>query len=175
MSQITPSYFQANDSEQVTTDSNQRSSISWTALDGPQKNFSVAWYIKTTLFFVAITLAALLWLDSLITTILFVVVYIALIIYVKKPSQKITYQLTNDNLFINDQKYSLNSFSRFGIVKDRDNYAIVLLPTKQIATSLTLNFDKKDGEAIVDFLGSVMPMKTIEENIIDKIIRRLGL
>ena len=60
-------------------------------------------------------------------------------------------------------------------MEDRELFSVVLLPNKRLATSLVLNFDKKDGEAIVDFLGSVMPMKPVQENIIDKIIRRLGL
>lgn len=168
-------YFSASDPKQAAATKKPLQAVAWTAPDSLKGNFSAGWYLKATLFFGAITVASVLWLDSLISAILFVVVYIALIIYTKHPAQITNYNLSEDGLFINDQVYNLADFASFGLIEDRDFFSVILLPNKRLATSLTLNFKKKDGEAIVDFLGAIMPMRQIEENLIDKIIRRLGL
>lgn len=173
--QPAPTYFQADSDKTKAPKPAAHSAIAWTAPDSAKRTFSTGWYLKITLFFAIITVASIIWLDSIITAVLFVVVYIALIIYTKKAPQLINYSLSDDGLFVNDQAFKLEDFSSFGIVEDRELFSIVLLPSKRIATSLVINFDKKDGEAIVDFLGAVMPMKPVEENLIDKIIRRLGL
>lgn len=173
--QTTPTYFQADNTSPQASQPTTRPTVAWTAPDSAQRTFSTAWYLKITLFFVAITVMSVLWLKSPITAVLFVVVYIALIIYTKKGPQLINYSLSEDGLFINDQAFKLEDFSSFGVIEDRELFSVVLLPHKRLATSLVLNFDKKDGEAIVDFLGAVMPMKPIQENLIDKLIRRLGL
>lgn len=168
-------YFQADQAGASAPRPTMRSAISWTAPDSTKRTFSKSWYIKITLFFLLIIVASVVWLDSIITAVLFIVVYIALIIHTKKAPQVVNYSLSDDGLFVNDQAFKFEDFSSFGILEDRELFSVVLLPNKRIATSLVLNFDKKDGEAIVDFLGSVMPMKPVQENIIDKIIRRLGL
>lgn len=173
--QSAPTYFQADSDKAKAAKPATRSAIAWSAPDSAKRTFSKAWYLKISLFFAAIVIISIVWLDSIITAILFVVVYIALIIYTKKAPQLINYSLSDDGLFINDQAFKLEDFSSFGIIEDRELFSIVLLPSKRIATSLVINFDKKDGEAIIDFLGAVMPMKPVEENLIDKIIRRLGL
>lgn len=173
--QADATYFQADPAKPSTKATATRPAITWTAPDSAKRTFSSAWYLKMTLFFLVITVAAVVWLDSIITAILFVVVYVALVVYTKKTPQIINYSLSDDGLFINDQSFKLEDFSSFGIIEDHELFSIVLLPSKRIATSLVLNFDQKDGEAIVDFLGSILPMKPVEENLIDKIIRRLGL
>lgn len=173
--QADSTYFQADPAKPSTKTTTARSAITWTAPDSAKKSFSKSWYLKISLFFLVITIVAVVWLDSIITAVLFVVVYIALIIYTKKAPQIINYSLSDDGLFVNDQAFKLEDFSSFGIVEDRELFSVILLPNKRIATSLIVNFDQKDGEAIVDFLGAILPMKPVEENLIDKIIRRLGL
>lgn len=171
----TPSYFQANQSNPSFSQSNTSMAITWTAPDSVKRVFSVAWYLNISLFFIGLIVVSIWWLDSIITAVLFVVVYIALIIYTKKSPQIVNYSLSDDSLSINNQVFKLENFSSFSIIEDHELYSIVLLPSKRLATSLTITFSRADGEAIVDFLGAAIPMKPFEENLIDKLIRRLGL
>ena len=176
MAKLDTTYFSNDDTspKSVATDSGPKS-ISWTAPDASKRTYTKAWYLKIGLFFILITAGAYFWLDSIITAVLFIVVYIALIIYTKKSPQTINYQLSHEGIVINDQLYKLEDFSSFGVLADRNSFLVVLLPTKRIATSLNLTCDEKDGERIVDFLGSILPMRDIHENFVDKLIRQIGL
>lgn len=168
-------YFQADEAKTTKNRVKKPTSITWKAPDLAKKVFTKAWYFKMSLFFAVLVAVAWFVLKSEITVILFAVVFVALIIYTKKSPQDVTYSLSEDGLFINDQNYSLDNFSGFGMLSDGELYSVVLLPAKRLATSMVLNFEQADGEKIMDFLGAVMPMRQIEENLIDKIVRRLGL
>lgn len=163
--------------EQSSSDKNAIAveNISWQAPDA-LRHYSLGWYVKVSIFFVVIVVVAIWLLESIITAVLFVVVYIALLIYTKKSPQAITYNLTTETLFVNDQSYPLEQFSGFGIIDERDQICtVILLPTARLGTGMTISFKRQDAEQIVDLLGAVLPMRQVEENLIDKLIRRLGL
>lgn len=168
-------FFQQTDSSEQKPTTNHHDSIAWTISDGPQQHFSGKWYLLVSLFFAALIAMAIWWMQSILTAVLFGLIFIALIIYTRRTPQDVTYRLDDDGLFINDQLYSFDKFSGFGIIENGKNYTIVMLPSQRLATALTLNFDRVNGEKIVDFLGAILPMRQIQENIIDKIVRKLGL
>ncbi|MDO4870576.1 MAG: hypothetical protein Q3996_00555 [Candidatus Saccharibacteria bacterium] len=168
-------FFQQNDEQASTAKPTHLDSVSWTISDGPTRQFSAKWYILITLTFTILIALAIWLMQSILTAVLFGLIFVALIIYTRRPAQDITYRLNDDGLFINDQLYTFDKFSSFGIIENNKNYTIIMLPSKKLATSLTINFDRVNGEKIVDFLGAILPMRQVQENLIDKIIRQLGL
>lgn len=173
--QKSKAYFQQASDDQPTDTVKRPESVSWTISDGPNRQFTAGWYILTTLLFGVLIVAAAWPLQSVLTAVLFGLIYVALIIYTRRTPQDVTYRLDDDGLFINDQLYTFDKFSGFGIVEDGKRYTIIMLPSQRLATALTLNFDRINGEKIVDFLGAILPMRQINENIIDRLVRRLGL
>lgn len=149
--------------------------FNWQSPERLRKDFSLKWYLLTGAFFGLLVIFSILVLDSLLTAILFAVIFVSLVIYTRNTPNKIQYSLTSDGLFINDQLYAFGNFSSFGIVSETDYHMIIFMPAKRLATSLTIYFETKDGEAIVDILSQVLPAHTVEENLIDKLIRKLGL
>ncbi len=149
--------------------------ISWTAKEFIHREKSGLWF---GLFGIAIVLLGLLSffvMHSWTFIVLLVVIAVVVVVFSRRPPHDLKYDLDGEGLRIDDKLYQYNSFKAFGVVNDDGNYSIVLIPTQRLQPSMTVYFPEDRGEEIVDVLGSILPMKDIKLDPIDKMVRMLRL
>ncbi len=149
--------------------------INW-QVDHEIKQYSSTWYVGLGGVFLGMMFLAVLLMKSWSFASLLVAVLVSVIFYIKKPIGSTRYSLSGSELFIDDNRYELNSFKAFGLIKNSNGlHNLILLPTKRFMPALTLDLPEAEGERVVDFFGARLPMQKLELNFIDKIVQKIGL
>lgn len=153
---------------------NANKEISWQAEEYITYEHNVGWYIG--LFVIGAALAALSvflkWWTFLALVILSI---ITILISTFRPPRTIKYTLNKDGLLEGDRLHKYADFKAFGILKEGSNFSAVLIPKKRFSLSVKVYFPGGSGEAIVDALGSRLPMEQVKLDFLDKIVNFLRI
>ena len=117
--------------------------------------------------------AAIFLVQSITFAVLAVVMTIALAVYAVRQPKIVNYQLTANSISINDKQFSLRDFRHFGVIQDGPLNSIVLIPNKRFMPAVNIYFPVENGEAIVEMLGSHLPMEPVELDVVDKLMHHL--
>lgn len=150
------------------------SSVSWEAEEYIARSRNAGWFVGLALVaagFIALGVFLKMW------TFIAVVALAALAILVRAlmPPRKIKYTLDKEGLTEGGQKHLFRDYKAFGILKDGNHYSAVMIPRKKISLQVKVYFPEKNGEAIVDILGTHLPMEEVRLDFIDKLIKFLRI
>ena len=148
--------------------------VNWEAEEYLQRDKKTGWYIGFAVV-VLVLVALSVFLQWWTFTVLVVLSAIALIIYSVRPPRKLHYSLSDKGLSEGNALYSFDTFKNFGVLKDDNNYAIVLTPRKRFSPRVTVYFPKESGEKIVDAFGMRLPMEEVKLDFLDRIVRMLRI
>ncbi len=166
---------QENSETEVTTLVQTDELIQWQAPEYVQERRSPWWFIGFWIVVVVIMILAGLVIKSLSFVILVPVMAAALMLYSHRPPRELNYVLSSKGLYINEKLHALAEFRSFGVAKDESVPSLTLIPTKRFRPALTVHFPVEYGEAIVDALGSRIPMQELRLDVFDKLIRKLHI
>lgn len=148
--------------------------VTWEAEEYVVREHNAAWYIGLFLVGAAFSAVAVWqqWWTFLVLVILSVIVVLTSNL---RPPRKINYKLDKKGLTEGNQMHEYANFRAFGILKEGNNFSAVLIPKKRFGIQVKVYFPEKNGEAIVDTLGSRLPMEEIKLDFLDKIVNFLRI
>lgn len=149
--------------------------VSWEAKEYIHQEKNGLWFFVFTLVLIVLMAAAILLMKSWSFAILLVVIAAVIIVFSKRPPRVMSYSLTNKGLHIGDTLHAFKDFKAFGVVRDGEEYSVMLIPTKRFLPGVTVYFPEESGEEIVDMLGSRLPMQELHLDILDRFVRKLRL
>lgn len=97
----------------------------------------------------------------------------AIIVYARRPPRTLRYRLSSSHFSIEDRIYPYGNFKAFSLAKDGPLHMITLIPRKRFAPPVSMYFEEKDGEQIVDIIGSHMPLEPARNDFFDDLVRKL--
>lgn len=148
--------------------------ITWEAEEYLVRDKNAWWYVGLVgIGLILCSVAVLLqWWSFLAVIVLSVV---ALLIYTMRPPRIIRYTLSNKGVSEGEKLYEYSEFKSFGLMREGNNFAIVLTPIKRFSPRLMVFFPQAQGEEIVDAFGARLPMAEVKLDAIDKIIKFLRI
>lgn len=149
--------------------------IQWQAPEYVQERRSPWWFIGFWAVVVLLMVVAAFIMRSWSFAILVPAMAAALMIYSHRPPHMISYVLSPKGLYINEKLHPLSEFRSFGVVKEDLLPGLMLIPVQRFRPSLTVHFPVEAGEAIVDLLGSRIPMQELKFDIFDRVIKTLHI
>lgn len=149
--------------------------VHWQATEYIHHEKNTPWFIVFGLIVLALMAAAIFLMDSISFAVLVPIMAAALIVYVHRPPRLLDYTLGRQGLHVNDHLYSFSEFKGFGVIRDGEEYSVMLIPTKRFRPGVVVYFPEETGEAIVDMLGARLPMLKLDLDLVDKIIRKLRI
>jgi len=153
----------------------ERQPVQWQAPEYLQDHRSPWWFIAFWAVAIIFMVIAVLLIKSWSFAVLIPAMAAALTIYSHRPPRMISYVLSDKGLYINEKLHPMTEFKSFGIVSDESFPSIMLIPVKRFRLGLTVHFPAEAGEAIVDLLGSRIPMQEIKFDFFDRLTRQLHL
>lgn len=167
---------EANTQMADTTDSAVGSEpVRWQASEYIHREKDHIWFVLFILVTIGLIAAAIFLIKSLTFAVLIPVMAAALFIYTRRPPRVLDYTLSRHGLYINDQLFAFSEFKSFALIHGLEQYSIMLIPVRRFKPSVTINFPEEVGEAIVDTLAARLPMREIQPDLVDRIIRKLHL
>ena len=150
------------------------SPIAWEAEEYIVRDHNYGWYIG--LFIVTSGLSVLaIWQGWWTFLILVILSIVAIVVSNLKPPRKLKYTLDNHGLKEGSQLYKYEDYKAFGILKEGANFSAVLIPKKRFGLQVKVYFPEKNGEEIVNVLGSRLPMEEVKLDFLDKIVNFLRI
>ena len=149
--------------------------VQWQAPEYIHRYKSPVWYGVFVIAVIALVAAALLLMQSITFAVLILVMAFALFVYSARPPHMMNYTLSEKGLYINDTLQGFAECQAVGILRDIDQFSLELVPVRRFRPRVSVYFTEAEGEAIVDILGTRLPMQDIEPDAFDKIVRFLGL
>lgn len=148
--------------------------ITWTAKEYIHQEKGTMWF---TIFAVVslIFLGIAVFFQQWSFAVLIVVIAAVIIVSSKRPPRELDYTLTNDGLTVDNKLHKFSNFKSFGIIRDGEEFSVMLIPTQRFQPGVTVYFPEEAGEDIVDMLGSRLPMKDLKLDAVDRLVRLLRL
>ena len=153
---------------------NKSEIVNWDAKEYIPHEKNAGWYIG--LVVVCIVLIALSILFEWWTFAIIVVLSgVVLVLYSVRPPRVLHYSLSSKGLSEGEKIYAYEDYKSFGVLKEGDNYAIILTPRKRFSPGVKVYFPQKSGEAIVDAFGARLPMEEVKLDFLDRIVSFLRI
>lgn len=181
-----PSYEQPNSGPIVTLSPEQDQApqapgiepmepVHWQATEYVHREKDQMWFVIFGIVVIVLIAVAIFVIKSWTFAALIPVMAAALIVYTRRPPRLLDYTLSRQGLYINDQLYPFSEFKSFSLIHGVDQYLITLIPTKRFKPGVSINFPEEVGEAIVDMLAARLPMREMQPDLVDRLIRKLHL
>jgi hypothetical protein len=150
--------------------------ITWEAQEYIHIDKSPGWFVLFVLVVLALVAVDIFLLKSWTFSLLVVVMAVAIIIYIRRPPRVLTYALSPaQGLYVGERLYHIDEFRAFGLIRDGENYSIMMIPRKRFAPGVSVFFPQEAGERIVDILGQQLPMEELKLDLVDVVVRKLRL
>lgn len=149
--------------------------ITWSAQEYIHQEKGASWFIIFTIVVVVLLGVSIFLMKSLSFAALLGVIAAVVVVYSRRPPRELTYSLTNDGLSVDQTLHKFEAFKSFGVIRDGEEYSVMLIPTRRFQPGITVYFPEEAGEDIVDMLGSRLPMRDLHLDVIDHVVRLLRL
>ena len=149
--------------------------VQWQAAEYIQHEKTPTWYVGFIAVVVVLMVAAILIMQTWTFAVLIPVMAVALMVYTHRPPRLLNYVLSQKGLHINDQLHPMGEFKSFGVIQESERNTLVFVPVKRFKPGLTVFFPSEAGEQIVDLLGGYLPMRDEQQDIFDRIVRKLRI
>ena len=150
-------------------------SVSWTASEYIAHDKTVVWYVTVTIL--TLIFAGLIYFfdstNSLFSPILVVIAGIIFMVAASRKPKVLEYLIDDSGLHVGQKLYSYAQFKSFALVQDGPITTIVFIPLQRFVPTLTVYFDPKDQDVIVDSLSVYLPVENRKMDVIDSIMRKI--
>jgi hypothetical protein len=149
--------------------------VTWVAHEYIHQEKGAMWFVLFTLIIAALLAVSVFVMNSWSFAAVLVVIAIVVVVYTRRPPRELTYLLTDEGLAIDGKMHPFADFKSFGVIRDGEEYSVMLIPTQRFQPGVTVYFPEEAGEDIVDMLGSRLPMKDLKLDMVDRAVRLLRL
>jgi hypothetical protein len=165
----------ASSEDEKTSSGPEIQPVHWQAHEYIHREKNVGWFIAFTIVVIALMLMAIFLIQSITFAVLVPVMAVALLVYSHRPPRVLNYTLSHQGLHVNDHLYPFVQFKGFGVIHDGEEYSVMLIPNKRFQPGVSVYFPEEAGEAIVDMLGSRLPMQELHLDAVDRLVRKLRI
>lgn len=108
-----------------------------------------------------------------ITLAVFIFVSIVLSVWANRRPKILNYQITNYGVIVENKHYNFDDFREFYEYVDYNQGSLDLVPAKRLGTLVSIPLATEDADSIKKLISHMVPLVEHQEDIVDKIFRRL--
>ena len=163
------------ESQFSTSDSSQPeaalpSQVSWTASEYISHAKGPGWFILLGL--ALFTLVGLIFFTTkdVIASVLVGIAGLTFGIFAARPPQVLDYTINNQGITIGRRSHPFNELKSFAIIDNGVIPSLMLLPLKRFMPPITVFYEPKEEEAIINMLAAYLPHEEKEPDFIDRLM-----
>lgn len=149
--------------------------ISWTASEYIAHDKSPFWYVSVSLMVLAFAGLILILdgVDSWLSPLLIVLAGIIFMVAASRKPQILEYLVDDSGVHVGKKLFYYSQFKSFSLVQEGPIMTIILTPLQRFMPSLTIYYETKDQESIVEVLSLYLPHETKKLDFIDNLMRKI--
>lgn len=168
--------FSADSGEPAATQQTQVSppqSVSWTASEYIAHARGFGWFVLLGLgLFVVVTLIYFVTKDVL-ATVMVGIAGITFASFAARPPKVLNYTIDSQGVQIGHKHYGYAELRSFALLDDGPLPAVLLMPLKRFLPPITVFYEPKEEDAILDALSAYLPHENKEPDLVDKLMSRI--
>lgn len=149
----------------------------WQAPEFSYTQKPAGWYMGIFAFFIALGVLAFFFIGSefqkWVTIGLLIIMAIALSVWANRKPKVLSYIITNYGVNVSNKKYLFDDFRAFYGYMDYNQPTLDLVPSKRFGTLVSLPLATPESDDIQETIAHMVPEIEHNEDIIDRIVRRL--
>ena len=147
--------------------------VSWEAPEYLAHQRGFGWYVLLAIGGVGVA-ALIYWITRDIFASVSIVIAAGIIgAFALRQPQTIAYSLSPSGLTIGSKTHPYNSFKSFSHVSEGAKPNVLLLPAKRFMAPITLHFEPKEEEKIIQILGQFLPRDEHKLDNVERLSRHL--
>lgn len=147
--------------------------VSWTASEYASHDKNFVWYASFTGACALIIGVIFLVTRDWISVIILAVFAVAFGVFAGRKPGVLNYAIDAQGIHIGNKTYPLTLFRSFAIVQEGGMHTISLLPLKRFMPPISVFFDPKDEQKIVETLGGSLPQEDRQQDFVDKFMHKI--
>jgi hypothetical protein len=149
-------------------------SISWTASEFVSYEKGFGWYLSVTFALLVIGLITfIITSKDIVSTASIIIIGIIFVIFARRKPRVLTYQIDNSGIRIGEKLYQFNSVRSFAVVDEGSIRSVYLMPIQRFMPAISMYFEPKGEQQIINVLGSFLPQEQRQQELIDRIMHKI--
>ena len=149
----------------------------WQAPEFAYTQKPIGWYLAVLAFFAGLCVLAFFFIGSnlqkYVTIGLLAVMAVAAVVWASRRPKVLSYVVSNYGITINAKKYNFDDFRAFYQYMDYNQASIDLVPSKRFGTMVSMPLATPEADEIVETIAYMVPEVEHQEDVVDRIVRRL--
>lgn len=147
--------------------------LSWTASEFVSHDKGGAWHAVVIVG--GIIASALAWLltRDIVSAAIIIIAAIMLSVYGARKPRQLQYQVNHDGITIGHKYYAFTQFRSFSVIPEGAFESILFVPLKRLAPPLSIYFDPRDGEAIIELISRYLPHQERRPDAVDRLMSKI--
>jgi hypothetical protein len=147
--------------------------VSWTASEYIQHHKNVGWYLLAGVAVIVLTIIVYFVTRDVVSSAVIGVAGLAFAVFGARSPRVLDYTVDGTGVHIGQKFYPYGNFKSFSVQEEEATRSILLMPTQRVGLPITIYYDPKDEDEIVEVLGSNLPHEPREVSAIDKFMRKI--
>jgi hypothetical protein len=147
--------------------------VSWTASEYIAHNKGMPWFAALGLVLFLVVAGTYLITKDIVTSAVLAVAGIAFGVFAARPPRVLEYTVDSHGIKIDQKYYPYKELRSFDIVDEGQLPSILLMPLKRFLPPITVFYDLKEEDAILNVLGSYLPHQEQQPDMVDRLMRRI--
>lgn len=147
--------------------------VQWTASEFIAHHKTSGWYLLLAGGAAALAAVVFLVTRDNISTAMVAVVAIIFGVFASRKPRELPYSVDNESLHIGDKAYPYATFRSFSVVQEEGVDSIRFMPLKRFMPILSIYFEPKDEQKIIDVLSQYLPVEERQLDAVDKLMHKI--
>ncbi len=151
----------------------EEKSVSWTASEFIAHEKDTNWFVMMGLAAGVIVILTFLITRDLVSTIVVLVMLVIFAVFANRKPRILPYQVDMVGVHIGDKTYPYDELKTFSLIQEDGVRSINIVPLKRFLPPISIYMDPEDEDKIIDVLSSYLPFEQREQELVDRLMRRL--
>lgn len=147
--------------------------VEWTASEFVAHNKNAGWFAAIGGAGALLAAAVYFITHDIVSAVIIIVVAILFAVSGSRKPRVLHFRVNDSGLAIGDKFYSYSEFKSFSIMDEGAFSSIMFMPMKRFMPQISIYYEPKDEERIVQVISHFLPMENRDHDMIDNLVKRI--
>ncbi len=147
--------------------------VTWTASEYIAHAKSMSWFVLLGVAMTVLVIVVYFVTKDILASVLVGLAGITFGVFAARPPQVLTYSIDSHGIQIGKRSYQFNDFKSFALTESGHFPSVLLMPLKRFLPPITMIYDPKEEDAIINALADYLPHEEKEPDMVDRLMSRI--
>ncbi len=147
--------------------------VRWTASEYVAHDRGASWYLGLGGVTAALVGTIFFLTRDYISSVMIIIVAVIFGVFASRKPHVLEYEIDNYGINIGAKNYPFQLFKSFSVSDDDSIRSLLLMPLKRFMPIISIYFEKKDEDKIINKIADFLPFEEYKQDVIDKMMNKI--